>query len=91
MYQNKGSDDVYIIFNNVTTKGVADADARGNNAKNMVGDVGVRFKNYIYVAGMSLKDLYATQLNASIISGTDGSNYEGVNHVEETHDEIEYY
>lgn len=83
VYANKGSYTTYVEFNGVTTSGNLSASFRINNATNQVGDSAMQFRNNLSAAGVNGSgSTYSVSFDTSYASGSDGSQYSGVNHQE---------
>lgn len=81
---NSGREKFYIEFNGVTTAAkLSTAFAEANSkTSNIVGDTYMQFRNTLTAAGCGVEGTipYSVSFNASTASGSDGSQYTGVNH-----------
>lgn len=85
VHWNKGSYTCYINFNGVTTTGNVTSAFAVSNSTNTVGDTNMQFRSTLSCSGIKyLNNIIAVSFNADTASGSDNSQYTGVNHQEAT-------
>ena len=83
VFSNSGSNTINIQFGGVTTQGTSYQCFKYSDCTNSVGDANIQFRGNVSICGVGYNTgVCYVSFDASYASGTDGSQYTGVQHRE---------